>query len=57
MSPSLRCFTDRVDRKASEIVNRRLGPDPEEGNDMVQAHIRSGLTNKRELLAEVIVEM
>jgi len=37
------------------VVNKRL-ESGEEGGDMMQAHIRNGLT-KKELMAEVLMEM
>lgn len=40
----------------TDIVDKRLKPDAEQGNDMLALHIRSGLT-RNELLAEVFVIM
>ncbi|KAH8895795.1 cytochrome P450 [Thozetella sp. PMI_491] len=41
---------------AAAMVDKRLKPDAEPGNDMMQSHIRNGLTRK-ELMAEVFLEM
>ncbi|KAK3934715.1 cytochrome P450, partial [Diplogelasinospora grovesii] len=41
---------------ATSLVNKRLAPGAEPGKDMMEAHIRNGLTRK-ELLAEVFLEM
>ncbi|KAK3312504.1 cytochrome P450 [Apodospora peruviana] len=40
----------------TDIVDKRLKPDAEQGNDMLASHIRSGL-NRKELLAEVFVKV
>ncbi|KAH7316774.1 cytochrome P450 [Stachybotrys elegans] len=41
---------------AMNLVDKRLAPGAEPGDDMMQAHIRQGLTHK-ELAAEVFLEM
>ncbi|KEY69824.1 hypothetical protein S7711_08608 [Stachybotrys chartarum IBT 7711] len=46
----------RLMRFARRLVDKRLEPGAEPGTDMMQAHIRSGLTRK-ELMAEVFLEM
>ena len=43
-------------RFASALVDRRLASDAEPGKDMIQAHIRNGLT-RAELKAEVMLEL
>ena len=47
---------NRHDSFARKLVDQRFEPDAEPGNDMMQAHIRNGLTRK-ELMAEVLLEM